>query len=89
MLAYKPLGGSAASDHLDLTRGGAAILVMLGQQQSLGVVTVVVKYNYPPLTSLVSSVTIPLTRGDGYHAVARQDGASTLHRCRGSATLNV
>jgi hypothetical protein len=27
-----------------------------------GVVTVVVTYNYPPLTSLVSSVTIPLTR---------------------------
>jgi Flp pilus assembly protein TadG len=27
-----------------------------------GVVTVVVKYNFPPLTSLVSSVTIPLTR---------------------------
>lgn len=26
------------------------------------VVTVVVSYNYPPLTSLVSSVTIPLTR---------------------------
>ncbi len=26
------------------------------------VVTVVVTYNYPPLTSLVSSVTIPLTR---------------------------
>jgi Flp pilus assembly protein TadG len=27
-----------------------------------GVVTVIVSYNYPPLTSLVSSVTIPLTR---------------------------
>ena len=27
-----------------------------------GVVTVVITYNYPPLTSLVSSVTIPLTR---------------------------
>ena len=27
-----------------------------------GVVTVVVTYNFPPLTSLVSSVTIPLTR---------------------------
>lgn len=27
-----------------------------------GVVTVAVTYNYPPLTSLVSSVTIPLTR---------------------------
>ena len=27
-----------------------------------GVVTVVVTYNYPPLTSLVSSITIPLTR---------------------------
>ena len=27
-----------------------------------GVVTVVVSYNFPPLTSLVSSVTIPLTR---------------------------
>ena len=26
------------------------------------VVTVVVSYNFPPLTSLVSSVTIPLTR---------------------------
>jgi hypothetical protein len=26
------------------------------------VVTVVVRYSYPPLTNLVSSVTIPLTR---------------------------
>jgi len=39
MLAYKPLGGSAASDHLDLMRGGAAILVMLGHLRNLFLVS--------------------------------------------------
>ena len=39
MLAYKSLGGSAASDHLDLMRGGAAILVMLGHLRNLFLVS--------------------------------------------------
>ena len=39
MLACKSLGGSAASDHLDLMRGGAAILVMLGHLRNLFLVS--------------------------------------------------
>jgi peptidoglycan/LPS O-acetylase OafA/YrhL len=39
MLAYKSLHGSAASDHLDLMRGGAAILVMLGHLRNLFLVS--------------------------------------------------
>jgi peptidoglycan/LPS O-acetylase OafA/YrhL len=39
MLAYKSLGGSAASDHLDLMRGGAALLVMLGHLRNLFLVS--------------------------------------------------
>ena len=35
MLAYRSLRGSASSDHLDLVRGAAALLVMLGHLRNL------------------------------------------------------
>jgi hypothetical protein len=37
VLAHKSLGGSAASDHLHLMRGSAAILVMLGHLRNRAV----------------------------------------------------
>jgi peptidoglycan/LPS O-acetylase OafA/YrhL len=35
MLAYRSLRGSASSDHLDLIRGAAAVLVLLGHLRNL------------------------------------------------------
>jgi peptidoglycan/LPS O-acetylase OafA/YrhL len=54
MLAYRSLQGSASSDHLDLVRGAAALLVMLGHLRNLFFVDFSeVASNANPLVKLV------------------------------------
>ena len=54
MLAYRSLRGSASSDHLDLVRGAAALLVMLGHLRNLFFVDFSeVASNANPLVKLV------------------------------------